>query len=212
MHVISVNVGQKREIAVGQREKTTGIFKTPVAHPVEVSLSGVTGDQVVDKKHHGGPDQAVYLYRQEDYQCWSDELGEPLSPGTFGENITIAGLSSAAMNIGDRLKSHRLELEITAPRIPCSIFAARMGDPGFVKAFLQAERPGFYARVIGPGLVGAGDEFELVETNLDSISTVQLYRDMQKQLSAEQLRRYLLLPISVRVREDFAKQLKRLAG
>lgn len=212
MHVISVNVGQKREITVGQREKTTGIFKSAVEHPVEVKLLGLTGDQVIDKKHHGGPDQAVYLYRQEDYQYWSKTLGRPVLPGTFGENLTVEGLPSAALSIGDRLKSEKLELEITAPRIPCSIFAARMGDSNFVKDFLRAERPGFYARVIRPGIVSAGDELALEETDLDSVTTVQLYRDMQKQLSEAELQRYLALPINVRVREDFAKQLKRLVG
>ncbi len=63
-------------------------------------------------------------------------------PGTFGENLTISGLESATFNIGDMLHIGDVTLQVTAPRIPCSTFAARMNDPHWMKKFRQAERPG----------------------------------------------------------------------
>ncbi len=212
MQVISVNVGAKEAISVSGREKVTGIYKRSVDHTVEVKRLGVTGDQIVDKKHHGGPDQAVYLYRAEDYEYWASELGHTVAPGTFGENLTISGLPSPGLNIGDRLQFEKVVLEITAPRIPCSIFAARMGDPGFVKAFVRAERPGFYARVVTEGTLKLNDRFTLLSTRESSISTVQMYRDLLGKPNANVIRDYLALPISSRVREDFEARLRKLAS
>ena len=72
-------------------------------------------------------------------------------PGTFGENLTISELESAKFNIGDMLHIGDVTLQVTAPRIPCSTFAARMGDPHWAKKFRQAERPGLYCRVFEGG-------------------------------------------------------------
>lgn len=210
MRVISVNVGQKSLLRVGQRDTTTGIFKQPVDHPIEVKPLGVTGDHVIDKKHHGGLDQAVYIYRQEDYDFWAEQLERQMWPGMFGENLTLAGLPSTALNVGDQLQMPNLLLEISAPRIPCNTLAARMGDPAFAKAFVTAERPGFYARVLNPGTVSAGDEVVLRETSLDSVSTVTFYRDVMRKLDATTIRRYLALPIDARSRRDFEQKLAAL--
>src|SRR5215470_9519665 len=79
----------------------TGIAKRPVSGPVEVRApgpkttglgSGLIGDQVFDVEHHGGDDQAVYAYAQEDYDWWAQRLGRTLHPGLFGENLTTEGL------------------------------------------------------------------------------------------------------------------------
>ena len=79
-----------------------------------------------------------------------------IAPGTFGDNLTISGITSADLAIGDRLIAGDVVLEVTAPRIPCGTLAARMDDPGFVKAYRDAARPGAYCRVIKEGEVRAG--------------------------------------------------------
>ena len=207
LRIVSVNVGQRSPLKVGNRDTETGIFKHPVLEPVEIKALGITGDHVLDAKHHGGPDQAVYLYRQEDYEFWSSELNQQILPGTFGENFTIEGLPTPGLDVGDRLRFPKLLLEITAPRIPCNTLAARMGDPGFVKQFVKAERPGLYARVINEGLVQVGDSVTLEPTDLESVSTLEFYRDVMRKLDVETLRRYLSLPIDIRTRRDFEKRL-----
>ena len=79
-----------------------------------------------------------------------------LEPGTFGENLTLDGLESARLNVGDMLHSGAVTLQVTAARIPCATLAARMGDPGFVKRFRLAGRPGAYCRVLRTGMLQAG--------------------------------------------------------
>ncbi len=135
MKLISVNIGQEQKILKGKSSDITGIFKNPVAGRTELTRTGLAGDSIVDTKNHGGVDQAVYIYTAPDYRWWSKELGKDLSPGTFGENLTVSGLESALLHVGDRLLIGSVILEVTAPRIPCGTLAARMGDPQFVKRF-----------------------------------------------------------------------------
>src|SRR5262245_53395610 len=137
MHITSVNVGQRQTIRRARSSGSTGIYKQPVEH-AQITEKSLVGDAICDTENHGGPDQAVYIYGEPDYAWWSSELGRALAPGTFGENLTVAGLESAQLNIGDRLRIGTALLEVTAPRIPCATLAARMGEPAFVKRFRQA--------------------------------------------------------------------------
>ena len=43
--------------------------------PVEIGPLGVIDDAIMDIKNHGGPDQAVYLYGQPDYDFFAEALG-----------------------------------------------------------------------------------------------------------------------------------------
>ena len=176
MHLLSINIGKEQAIKNGGKSGTTGIFKKPVAGPVEITPEGVTGDAIIDRANHGGPDQAVYIFGGADYDWWSTELGQELAPGTFGENLTISELASAPLHIGDRLQVGAVLLEITWPRIPCVTLAARMGDPTFVKRFRRAERPGVYCRVITSGAVNAGDPVTLLPFTGESDTIVENFR------------------------------------
>jgi MOSC domain-containing protein YiiM len=210
--LVSVNIGAERTIQVGSRAVQTGIHKRPAAHRVMITPDGLDGDRVVDEKNHGGPDQAVYVYTTEDYDHWVALLGEALTPGTFGENLTVSGFSSADLKIGDRLEvSAEVVLEVTAPRIPCGVLASRMGDTGFVKRFRQMERPGAYCRVIRGGMVGAGDVVRLEPTSTTTIGLLddfRLYYDQSAPESA--IRRALDAPIAIRTRHDLLERLEKI--
>jgi hypothetical protein len=95
MNLISVNLGQERTLQRKDHVEQTGIFKFPTDNPVKVTKLGLEGDVIVSKKHHGGPDQAIYVYGTADYEWWSQQLEKEISPGTFGENLTISELESA---------------------------------------------------------------------------------------------------------------------
>lgn len=210
MQLLSVNLGQERPIQQGRRTETTGIYKLPVAMPVEVTQFGLAGDAVVDGEHHGGVDQAVYLYGASDYAWWSAQLGYELEPGTFGENLTVADLASAALAIGDTLTIGAVTLQVTAARIPCATLAARMGDPGFVKRFRAAERPGAYCRVLRAGAVRAGDPVTLARYAGETITLVEMFRDFYNpHLSAIAIRRHLAAPIAIRARADIEEKARK---
>ncbi|MCS6827949.1 MAG: MOSC domain-containing protein, partial [Caldilinea sp.] len=179
----------------------TGIFKTPISTPAEITPLGLVGDVVADQKHHGGPDQAVYLYGESDYAWWSMQLGYELAPGTFGENLTISGLESASLHIGDVLQVGEARLQVTAARIPCATLAARMGDPGFVKRFRSAERPGAYCRVLQAGVVRVGDAVALERYQGVTVTVVEMFRIFYNpRLDADSFHRVLQAPLAERAR------------
>lgn len=211
MQLISVNIGHEQEIEGAQKLGNTGIYKLPVDTPVEVTPYGLAGDRIVDSENHGGLDQAVYVYGAADYAWWAEALGKELSPGTFGENLTISDLESVAFQIGDRLQVGAVTLEVTAPRIPCRTLAARMGDPAFAKRFRQAERPGLYCRVIKTGWVQSGDPVNLERFSDKTITLLEMFRDFyERELPEETLRRHLAAPIAIRARMDTEEQLRKL--
>lgn len=211
MQLTSINIGQKQTLQSGDKSEITGIFKQPVSGPIQITTLGIAEDFIGSPKHHGGPDQAVYVYGTKDYEWWSTELGREVDAGTFGENLTISELESAKFNIGDFLHVGEVTLQVTAPRIPCGTFARRMEDPQFVKRFREAERPGLYCRVIKEGVVKTGDEVRVEIYTGETISVIQMYRDYyEKDKSEETLRRSLAAPIAVRARVDLEEELSKL--
>lgn len=211
MRLLSVNIGKSRTQQNGNKLETTGIYKLPAKRAVEIKALGIQEDVICDHKHHGGPDQAVYIYGAPDYDWWSEALGKELGPGTFGDNLTIGGLESAKFSIGDRLSLGTAILEVSAPRIPCDTLAARMGDPQFVKKYRQAERPGLYCRVIREGKVRAGDEVRIERYRDETLSILQMFRDYyDNHKSEETLRRHLQAPIASRARAEIEVDLDKL--
>lgn len=211
MKLISINVGRPQIQQNGEKVETTGIYKSSLDGPVKITTLGITEDFIGSPKHHGGPDQAVYVCGAADYAWWSRELGKELAPGTFGDNLTIGELESADFNIGDRLILGDVILEVTAPRIPCSTLATRMNDPQFVKKYRDAERPGFYCRVIAEGEIKAGVDVAVQKFEGDAVGIIEIFRDWYvKGKDESTLRRFLNAPIAIRARRSLERHLERL--
>ena len=211
MKLLSINIGKERTQQRKDYIETTGIYKMPVDGPVEIKSLGIEGDAICDKKNHGGPDQAIYVYGGVDYAWWEQEIEKELAPGTFGDNLTISDLESTHFNVGDYLHIGEVTLQVTAPRIPCGTFATRMGDPQWVKKFRAAERPGLYCRVIKEGTVKAGDSVSVEKYTGETISIVEMYREYYgKDKSEESLRKHLNAPIDIRSRMDLEEELNKL--
>jgi MOSC domain-containing protein YiiM len=211
MKLLSVNIGHKQPQQVGRKLEQTGIYKLPTPAAVRIAQLGIAEDFIGSVKHHGGPDQAIYVYGAEDYAWWSHELDRELGPGTFGDNLTISGLVSSEFNIGDYLQVGGVTLQATAPRIPCATLAARMGDPYFVKRFRRAERPGLYCRVVVEGFVQAGDEVRIERYQGNTFPAIEMFRDFYRKGKDEAtLRHFLLAPIAIRARRDVENDLQAL--
>lgn len=214
MKIVSVNLG-RGEMLAGRRSEgdasLTGIYKRPVDGPVRITREGVVGDTIGDPRYHGGPDQAVYLYAQSDYAWWESTLGQPLGPGTFGENLTLSDLDHTAPAVGDRFHIGDVLLEITAPRIPCATLSRRMENTGFLKKFRLAERPGPYCRVLEEGDIRAGDEVRFEPYGGERVTLLELYRAIfSPPRDAAVFHRYLAVPLAERFREMLAQSLASL--
>ena len=167
----TVNLAHVRDVFVGKTEsragkpERTGIDKRPAPGPVRLERLGVVGDRILDTKHHGGVDQAVYAYAEEDCEWWQQQLdGEltfRLGPGSFGENLTTLGVEVTGAVVGERWHVGTAVLEVCVPRIPCNTFAAFWDVRQLVKRFTAAGRPGAYLRVLVEGEVNPGDRIDV---------------------------------------------------
>ncbi|APU41744.1 MOSC domain-containing protein [Streptomyces sp. NPDC056254] len=185
MHLISVNLGAATPSEHTDAESgVTGIGKRPVPGPVRVFApgakatglgSGLEGDTVCNRRHHGGDHQAVYAYAREDLDLWERELGRELPGGLFGENFTTSGVDLNTARLGDRWRvGSDLVLEVASARIPCRTFQGVLGEAGWVRRFTREARPGAYLRVIQEGSVSPGDPIEIIHRP-DHDVTVQLW-------------------------------------
>jgi MOSC domain-containing protein YiiM len=177
MQIISLNVGLPRLVLRNGEPVSTGIFKEPVEGRVMLRTLNLDGDRQADLSVHGGPEKAAYLYPSEHYEFWKRELPDMDLPwGMFGENFTATGLLETEVHIGDRFRIGAAEVMVTQPRMPCYKLGIRFGRADIIKRFLVSERTGFYFSVLKEGDVGAGDQIELLEKNVDGVTVVDITR------------------------------------
>jgi MOSC domain-containing protein YiiM len=178
--VRTVSVGRPRSSAWIDDEATS-IEKLPVAGPVDVGALGLAGDQVSDTRHHGGVDQALYVFAREDLDHWGDALGHPIRDGQFGENLTTSGIDVNEAELGERWQVGSTLFEVSSVRTPCYKFQGWMGASGFdnttwVKRFAAERRPGPYLRVVETGQVTAGDELTVVHRPGHGVTVSLVFR------------------------------------
>ncbi|CAO0826600.1 hypothetical protein SMICM17S_10504 [Streptomyces microflavus] len=128
MRLLSVNVGRPAPLpsAGGPAgccsRSTSSHSRGPCAlsdpGPKGTGGSGLAGDAVCDLRNHGGGDQAVYAFAQEELDAWERQLGgRELANGSFGENLTTLGVDVGQDVIGERWRvGAELLLEVTSAR------------------------------------------------------------------------------------------------
>ena len=206
--LISVNHGTAQHIP--GYKPLTGIIKTPVPSG-RIERLGLADDAVCDRKHHGGIDQAIYMYFADDYQFWAEQLGQRIEPGWFGDNLTIAGVEGRNVAVGDRFAVGPVVLEVTYHRTPCMTFAALMGDPMWVKKFHRAGRPGAYCRVLTPGAVEPGMDVIYTPYAGERVTVSDLMAlDGKRVIDPAFMRRALTTPIREKTRFTYEDKLARL--
>jgi MOSC domain-containing protein YiiM len=144
-----------------------GLPKRAVHGPVMLSEVSVEGDHWRNLVFHGGPKKAVLMASAE----FIDELaarGFPVFYGAIGENLTVSGLDPHMWRIGQRYRlGKKAVIELTTLRTPC--LNLDVYDPAIKSQLYDAQckagnvasprwaHGGFYARVVQPGMIQAGD-------------------------------------------------------
>ena len=153
----------------------TGINKQSVQGLIHFGPEGVVGDTVVDRKHHGGYDKAVYAYAYEDALWWAEKIGRDIPAGSFGENLTTEGIDVTNAVIGERWQIGDLLLEVAEPRIPCSVFSGFWDRPTLIKEFTEANRSGAYLRIIDEAMIEKGDAISVASRPTHGITIADVF-------------------------------------
>ena len=146
---------------VGLQRSNGGVPKLAVQSAI-VRSSGMEGDRQRNRRFHGGPRRALCLYSLERIKALAGE-GQPIAPGTVGENVTLAGLAWDMVRPGVLLTLGEVEVEVTSYTAPCKTISAAFLDGEFVR-ISQRVHPGWsrvYVRIVREGTVSVGDAVHL---------------------------------------------------
>jgi MOSC domain-containing protein YiiM len=171
--------------APDSRLLTTAIRKTPVADGF-LDPSGFHGDASSEADHHS-PDKAVHLFADESYHPVEARLGLKLPRPAFGENLTATGIGEERVCVGDRYEIGAATICVTQPTERCRTIGRSLGAPRVLKVLHELELCGFYARVIEPGRVAAGDPVRLRARPRPDWPIRRLHRLMFQRLTDDRL-------------------------
>jgi len=176
MIITSVNIGEAKEVIWNGKAAITGIFKSPVS-TIELGMTDVAYDNVIDRRYHGGIDKACYLYSEDHYDYWENLYPNlNFKPGMFGENITVKGLDERTIMIGDIYRIGGATVQVTQPRQPCFKLGLVFNTQKILKEFIKSNYPGIYLKVLEGDTVSAGDSIDLIERQHNSMSVSEIYR------------------------------------
>jgi MOSC domain-containing protein YiiM len=190
--IASLNTGTPREVTYAENRKLkTSLQRTPVKEKIFLDLMGFQGDQVADPVNHGGRDKAVCGYPAVHYSTWKEELSRDMPPASFGENLTIIGLTEDQIHIGDIFRIGEAELQCTQPRQPCHKLTKIFGFPKLASRIQDLGYCGYYFRVLKQGWLQVGMAVERIHSDEKKISVREahylMYRDKTKYDAIEQL-------------------------
>ena len=176
MKVISTNIAKPKIIIYNDQEVTTGIFKKHVNTTIYLEKENVRGDEVSDRRVHGGEYKACYLFSVDYYPYWQNLYPNlDWNYGMLGENLTVSDLDESNITIGSIYKIGSALVQVTQPREPCYKFGVKFGNQDVLKQFIEHRHPGFYVRVLEEGHVQTDDEIILVKEAKNSITISEFY-------------------------------------
>jgi molybdopterin adenylyltransferase len=138
MHIVSVNIS---------REK--GTVKLPVPAAV-IDARGLAGDA-----HAGDWTRQVSLLGAEALSRFGEEMGRPVGPGEFAENLTVSGLEAATVGILDRFRAGGVDLQVTQIGKECHADGCAIFQESG-RCVMPSE--GIFCRVLEGGPVRPGDD------------------------------------------------------
>ncbi|TVY75823.1 Protein YiiM [Lachnellula suecica] len=172
----------------------SGIYKTSKSSPVRVRIQGCEGDQR-GWEGHASHDNALLHYDSQHYTAWKMEIPDRahlFEAGAFGENIVSENLSEDNVCIGDILRlGKEVVVQVSKPRPPCYKLNHRFEVRDMSLRSQNANRTGWYYRVLKEGSIQPGDAIVLVERNYPqwTITKVQkkLYKDVKEETAMKEL-------------------------
>jgi MOSC domain-containing protein YiiM len=185
IEILSVNVGMPKVlVARPAGDIVSGIDKRPVTAPtLRLTEINLEGDGQSDTKIgrfggqvHGGPDQAVYAFASEHFPLFEEQMGKPVTPGLFGENLTLRGATEETVCIGDVWEWGDARLQVSVSRSPCYKWGIRMGKQSMRRFIRETGWVGWYLRVLRTGTVPTSGRITVVERHPAKVTVMEIHR------------------------------------
>ena len=150
---------------VAQSGIKSGIGKSACLGPVRIHRNGVEGDRQAES-FHGGGDRAILQYAPANYDDWIRDLpnsAELLQIGSFGENLVATDMSERNVCVGDIMQIGTALLQVAQFRQPCFKLNHQFADNNMSRLTQKTGRTGWFYRVLGEGIVEAGDVITIID-------------------------------------------------
>lgn len=156
--------GQKEARNPMDREWETGIVKRPVGGKIWAGKTNLQGDGQGDRKNHGGPEKAIFVYPITHFPYWQKKLNKTdFTIGAFGENLAVRHITEADLCIGDIFQIGESTVQVSQPRRPCWRPARRWRIKDLAIQIQREGLTGWYFRVLEEGGIQVGDYLKLQE-------------------------------------------------
>lgn len=164
MKITSINVASPTLVSLGKatNKVKSGIFKKPISQPILLDYLGFESDGVGDSRIHGGKDMAVCVYCVDHFSYWEEKYQRKILPGSFGENLSVSGMSEEIINIGDIFEVGQTQLEVSQARQPCHKLNKIFNDQSMACDIKKTGFSGYYLRVLKPGLIQPGTSIKRI--------------------------------------------------
>jgi MOSC domain-containing protein YiiM len=170
--LVSLNIALPEKINLngGSKKHLTAFFKKRVDGKIFLDELGFHGDGVGDSRIHGGKDLAICAYFVDHFPYWQAELDKEMNPGSFGENLSLSGITEKQINIGDIFRLGEAEIEVSQPRQPCHKLNKVFDLQEMACKVQKTGYTGCYFRVKKTGWVEPNSVFKRIQEGLEKIS------------------------------------------
>lgn len=168
--------------------KTLSAIRKDSVQELMVDEQGIKGDDVYDKKHHGGPKRVIHHYSLRNYRLLKKafpDLANKFKAGSYGENLCSENLTEENLCIGDVFQLGEVRGRLTIPRSPCATIDATYESKGILKNILSTGHFGWFYEVIETGVIKANQHIKLVDRPYPKLNLHQIILQCFKKLPAD---------------------------
>ena len=188
----------------------SAIDKQRVNH-CQVASQGMVGDEQAEP-FHGGPDRALLQFDTRHYWALAarfPDAAERFVPGSFGENLVVAGMSEATMCIGDKVQAGSAVLEVAQPRLPCFKLNYQFREPELSRYVQDHGIGGWFYRVLEKGSIAEGDTIAVIERPYPEWTLAKTQHYLNIELDNREMMAQLLLlePLAEQIKKVFRRRL-----
>lgn len=177
-HILAVKVAQVKTLSLADGSTIETAIRKKAVDKVRVHQLGAEGNDVGDKKHHGGVDKALFFMAQKSLEKLTALLKldyDYLQDSRFGENFVVSESDENSVCIGDQYRIGSALVEVCQPRKPCNTLSKNTEVPETRKTVVETGLVGWYVRVLEDGVIAQGDKLELIKRPYPEMTVALLH-------------------------------------
>lgn len=174
--VVGVQRGRIRDRISVDGRIGASLRNVPAGGVVQIGRHGLAGDDPGHRPAVRDPARAVLVYPMDHLDLWAAEWGRSVTPGAFGENLTVSHIDEQMVHIGDTFRAGSVLLQVSQPREPGRELVTSLGIPDLVDQIRRNGRTGWFCRVLEPGQLARGVGYDRETPDQEQMTVAEAWR------------------------------------